>query len=91
MTQLPLILNVTHYFCAAPTCGVPAVWRVGYPDGSFWTLCEAHQRMLERAFPDVGTRTRALLPDEAPGPGLRSFYSKGGKLIGGVVVGVRHA
>src|SRR3972149_4678786 len=72
-----------YFFCAK--CGVPAVWRIDYADGSFWTVCDMHFHILIRVFPQVEVRSRALLPDEAPGLGMIVFH--GPKKLGGVVCG----
>ena len=71
-----------HFFCAK--CFVPAVWRVSFGD-SFWTVCEMHFGILVRMFPHLEARSRALLPDEAPGAGLLPFHAA--KEHGKVIIG----
>ena len=58
-------VKVVRFFCIQPHCDVPAVWRVDYPaTGEFSTVCAAHYAMLEKHFPSVSAKTRALLDGE---------------------------
>jgi hypothetical protein len=82
-SSFPAVSRV-YFFCLKPGCEVPAVWRIDYEDGSFWTICEAHYHIAIRSFPTLEARSRALLPDEAPGAGIVCFHKEG---RGGLVIG----
>lgn len=80
----PRYVHRVYFFCLKPDCDTPAVWRIDYGDGSFWTICEAHYYVALRAMPTIEAHSRALLPDEAPGLGIVLFHKKG---RGGLVIG----